>query len=181
MSTDAADLRQIEMAAEDHRHALDRLRDVLAQLNDAIEEAKRTNLPMIRRQVAATKASRHLLAEMVRDHPHLFQRPKTREMHGIRVGYRKGRDRVLWPEEAELVRRVRAVLGPKTARALIEVRERVNRAAVTPDIRAQLDIAVAKGDDQLLVEPLDGEVDKLIGALLGDLVKELETETNPHA
>ena len=50
-----------------------------------------------------------------------------------------------------------------------------------PAVREQLGITRVEGADTLIVEPEDGEVDKLIGALLGALSAEIDNnpETSP--
>jgi len=167
-------LGAIELGAQEHRRNLDNLRNLLAQLEDGIESVKRQYLPSIRRAVGTTRGSRLRLAQMIQDAPDLFVSPKSREAHGLRIGFRKEPDKWLWPNMAELVSRVRERLGTAKAKALIQVQESVPRKGLTTEIREQLDITCVPGQDRMIIEPLDGEVDKIIQAMLGNLAAEID-------
>lgn len=172
---------RIELAAQEHRRDLDNLRNLLAQLNDAIESAKREYLPSIRRGVATTRGSRLRLAEMIADAPELFVKPKSRESHGLRIGYRKDKDAWIWPTMEELVRRVRNRLDASIAEAMIQTTESIQKGGLTPEIRDLLGIPFRSGVDRVTIEQLDGEVDNLIAAMLGDLSAELDADIETEA
>jgi len=174
---DVKTLRSIELKAQEHRRDLDILRDRLAILEDAITNAKREHLPAIRRAVATAKGSRHRLALLIEEHAELFVKPKSREAHGLRIGFRTDRDKWLWPKMPELVARVREILGHDKAKILIHTEESIPRGRLTTELREQLRIPRISGTKRLIIEPLDGEVDKLIDTLLGDLSKEIAVQT----
>jgi len=169
-----ANLRAIELSAQEHRLNVDHLHAMLERLNEDLARTKRDHLPAIRAAVAGTKGSRHRLALLIEEHRNLFAKPKTREAHGLRIGYRKDQDQWHWPTMPALVHKVREVLGPAKAKALIQVEESVPKKGLTKEVRKQLGIPLTAGEDRLIIEQLDGEVDKLVNALLGDLSAELE-------
>ncbi len=168
-------LRTIDLLAEDYRAARTRLADLIAALQDEIEAAKRRRLPEIRATVAQVADARAALEQAVADSPReLWSRPRTRTLHGVRVGWATQKGRLVWDDTADLVQAVRRRL-PDRADELIRTREEPVRTALArldPKTLAQLGVRIEGAGDTIIVRDAIGELDRLIDALLGDTLKE---------
>jgi hypothetical protein len=167
----------IDLQAETYRQAQDRLHQLLAELRAAQDSMQRERTPGIRRAVIEAKRARAELAASVRSAPELFVRPKSRQVHGIEVGFRKQPDAWQWPDDPKLCAQIRKVL-PDQAEVLIEIKESPVRRALkqlNAALVRKLGILIRPGRDEVLCKPVDGEVDKLLALLMGDLKLEEET------
>lgn len=171
-------LPDIELAAEDFRAAYDRLNDLLVRLRTAQEHLVNLNIPAIRAASLRTKEAQKRLSELVETGRELFLQPKTRVMHGIEVGYRKQPDAYQFPPNAVLVAAIESQM-PSISAACIEVEKRALKPPLknlTLEQLQQIGVTVTPGVDAIVIKPLDGDVDKLIKALLGDKLNEENTD-----
>ncbi len=140
-------------------------------LQDEMERVKRRHLPGIREAVGIAAAAHDELRAAIAEHPELFRKPKTRTFHVIRIGYMKQRGQVVIEDEEAVIKRIRAQLPHEQADLIIRVRESVHKPAVydltAADLK-RLGITVTADEDVVVIKPVDGEIDKLINALLAD-------------
>ncbi|MFQ5776343.1 MAG: hypothetical protein ACE5GS_17630 [Kiloniellaceae bacterium] len=106
--------------------------------------------------------------------------PRTRTLHGIRLGLVKGRGQLVWDDEAALVARIKAVYG-YNAGHLLKLTETPIKARLS-DLPAadlkRLGVRVVGTEDQVFIKVADSEIDKRVAALLGDLpLSDRATET----
>lgn len=172
-------LHEIEQLAE--RYADDRsaVADRVTALQASIEQAKREALPAIRQAVRRATESRDRLYAAIEDAPDLFRKPRTRVLSGVKVGFKKAKGKVEMDDEEKVIARIRAQLPAEQAELLIRVRESVHKPAVydlTAGDLKRLGIRIADDCDQVVVQPTDGEVDKLVDALLGSDARDLDEE-----
>lgn len=167
----AATARAIDLAAQTHRHDLDAVRELVGQLQADIDRVKQTYLGQIRAATARARASRQVLADAVVADPAALGGNKTIVLHDIRSGWRKDKDKLAIPSPDGTVAAIKEQL-PAMVTTLIKVSETPVAAAI-----ARLDEAVMskigafwqRGHDRLIVEPVDGDIDRLVAALIGDL------------
>ena len=167
-------IEQLAAAYEWQRRSLYSL---LEQLERKISEAKATALPSIKAQVGETAAARDELVAAIDAARGLFQKPRTRTFHGIKVGLAKVKGAVEIDDEERTIARIRARLTKDQAELLIRVRESVDKNAVRDIEEADLKplgIRVKDDRDVVVVKPQDSEVAKLVDALLGRDDEELE-------
>ena len=127
---------------------------------------------------ADAQAARDHLQSYIEAAPELFTRPKTRIFSGVKVGYQAGKPRVEIPDEAETIRRIREQLPETQAELLIAVTERVDKRAVANLTAADLKrlrIRIEPGAEQVVIRPVDSDVDRIVKALL-DSAARLEKE-----
>ena len=157
--------------------------DALSGLTETVEEVRemqrraiRSNLRRIRSQTAAVSAAKGALEEALEESPELFERPRTREMAGIEVGYRKQPGRFDVPDADATIARIRAK-HPKLAASLINVKESLDKAAmrkVDAGTLAQVGVTIVDVDDEVVIRVAGGDVDKLVAALLDDVKEEVD-------
>lgn len=173
---EAPGMGDLELAAEDYRGAIDRLTQLLTDLQARHQALVREAMPRLRQATIQARAMKDVLANRIQETPRLFEQPKTRILHGIKVGWRKAPDAWSYPPDGALVAAIEAQL-PELAKSLIEVKKIPHKPSIkllSDEALAALAVTVRPGHDELVIDPVDAEVDKLIKGLLGDAAKELE-------
>jgi hypothetical protein len=102
--------------------------------------------------------------------PSLFTEPRTRVLHGIRVGYQKGRGGLDIADEAATIKLIHKHL-PQQVEALVKVTEKpIKKALQNLDVGTlkKLGVNVLNTGDVIVLAATDGDLDKLIQALQGD-------------
>lgn len=169
-----ATMNDIEQSTKDFADRYGALSEIVAELNDAIEAEKRKRLAVIKRRVAAVAEAQSELKAKIEESPELFVKPRTVVMHGVRVGLQKGKGRIDFDDDDQVVRLIRKH-APDMAEVLIITTEKPSR-----DGLSQLDVATLKklgciveeAGDQVVIKPTDSNVDKLVKALLKGATEE---------
>ncbi|MGQ0530114.1 MAG: hypothetical protein ACT4PG_09920 [Panacagrimonas sp.] len=162
-------LGDIESRSKNYRSARDLLGDRVRQLQDQMDAARRAAEPLIRSALQAAKAAEAELVSGIAASPALFKRPKTLVFHGVRVGFLKGKGRVVMADEAKTISLIRKHFDPDQADLLIRVRESVAKAALgeiaTADLK-RIGVEITDAGEQVLVQPVDSELDRMLAVLL---------------
>ncbi|HRQ63918.1 MAG TPA: hypothetical protein PKZ76_03490, partial [Xanthomonadaceae bacterium] len=102
--------------------------------------------------------------------PDLFQQPKTRTLHGIRVGWMKQRGKLEIADTASTVALIEKLLPDQ-----VDVLIKTTKAPVRPALQQlcvrdlkRIGVAVTDDVDTVVIKAADGDLDKLIAALLDD-------------
>lgn len=148
---------------------------------DAIAEAKRRAgrrlLPGLKQRVAAASALRDELRAHVLANPGAWDKPRTRALHGVKVGLRQLPGRLeIDPETAiPLIRKHM----PDRAKALIKTTEKLQATPLKnlqPAMLARIGGRIVELGDETVVQIAKSDVDKLVEALLAELETEAESE-----
>lgn len=109
------------------------------------------------------------LAAAIEEHKDLFVKPRTMTLHGIKLGFQKGKGKTIWPPVEKLLALIKRTFAPATAERLIEKTEQPNKAAIlqlpTQELK-KLGIEVEGTGDFVFVKAVDDEVDKLVAKIL---------------
>lgn len=157
--------------------ALARVNAIATAMDEAIALVKKTELPKLRKWVAAAAEAEAALKAQIEAAPELFQKPKTVTLHGIRVGYMKGKGGIEWDDADRVVAAIQRHL-PDQADALIRWTARPLKDALN-----QLDAAslkkigcrVVDTGEQVVVRPTDGAGVRLAQAMLQGMSAEVAT------
>jgi len=164
------DQKRIEKEAEQYAAARAELADLVGAMRTEQGEVKRRHLPKIRRAVARAKERREALRADVEVSPELFRKRKSQILHGIRVGFRKAKGKLTFPDAGKLVERIKKLL-PEQSDRLIKTEEKPVRAELNRLDAAtlrRLGVEVTADQDLPIVEPTDTEVDRVVKALIED-------------
>lgn len=178
-------LAEIETKTKAFAAARDVLRERVQALKDEIEAAKRRRLRGIRAAVQATAAAHEDLWQLVDGSRELFVKPKSMVIAGIKVGLQKAQDGLDWDDDAAVVALIEKHLGEDQVKVLVKTTKKPIEAALKELDDADLEkvgVRSTKGGDVVLIKPVDGEVGKMIDAMLKDaLVTEAEDEEGDDA
>lgn len=147
------------------------LGELMQALRDEQDAIKRRMLQRLRNAVARLRTEHADLLALIAAHPELFDKPRTRVFHGVRVGWMKERGKLDIADVAMTVKALRKLLGGD-ADVYIKTTEAPIRSALAnlpaKDLQ-RIGVAVTDDTDTPFIKAADGEIEKLIDALLGDI------------
>lgn len=146
------------------------LADIVRALHDQIEAAKRELLPQIKKAVARAKDCESELKAEIEESPELFTKPRSLVIHGIKIGYQKGKGKLDFDDADQVVRLIKKHF-PEQADILVNTTEKPAKDALAQLTVAELKklgITVEETGDVVFVKDTTSDVDKLVKALLKD-------------
>jgi hypothetical protein len=114
------------------------------------------------------------LRQEIEQHPELFEKPRTITLHGIKVGFQKGKGKIVYLDAAKVCELIRTKL-PHEADSLIKVTETpIKEALLNLDIATlkKLGCTVEDTGDQVVIKDAAGEIDKLVQRFLDEAAKD---------
>lgn len=160
-------LTDIEALTRKYADAREELSDLLRAMNEKLEQVKRATLPRCRELVNRTAEREAKLRAAVEDAPDLFQRPRTVIFHGVKVGFQKGKGVLDIPDADRTLEKIKTLL--ENPANFIRITETPDKQALAQlpvaDLR-KLGCTLTETGDQVVIKPVDGEVDKIVNALL---------------
>jgi len=163
-------LREIGELCRAYADAREALEEVAEEIRSEQRAAVRRKMYMLNRRIAEVSAAKDALREAVTSAPALFEKPRTRAIEGVKVGYRKMPGRVEFSEESKVIARIRARLAGREAE-LIRIKERLDLGALKklngPEL-ATIGARIVDVDDEIVIAAAADDLDKLVDALLAD-------------
>ncbi len=164
-------LQKIERSCTKLSGERERLAAKVAVLQKQVDQVKKRHVAGIRRLMARVAAAHLATHELVTAAPELFEDPKSLVISGVKVGFKKSRDRLEIANEEKTIALIRR-LYPENHASFVQVSETAIKAAL-----AQLDDAALKrlkveridGSNESFCRPQDSELDSLLVALLGNV------------
>ena len=170
-----ATLAGIEALTSAYAQRLDALQSVMQELEDEIQFAKRRRLSVLRKRVSDVADIRLRLSAAIAATPSLFEKPRTRILHGIKIGLQKGKGALTWQDDAKVCALIRkyyddeiGVLIKTTEKPIKEGLERLTAAELQ-----RLGVEQTKAGDQVVIKSAAGDIEKLVNALIGDELTEV--------
>jgi len=168
-------LNDIEKRARHLADALASINAIATEMDKAIDLIKRTEVPKLKKLVAAAAAHEVELKDLIAAAPELFVKPKTVTLHGIRCGFQKGKGGIEFDDADATVAAIQKHL-PDMAEQLIRWTGKPLKEALN-----QLDVAslkkigcrVVDTGEQVVVKPVDGAGVKMAQALLQGMTAEV--------
>lgn len=170
MSTETVTIETIEARAKALAASRAELAERLQVLKDELEVAKRRRIQGVKNSLDRMLGDLSELEAAVIVGKALFDKPKTRVLHGIKVGYRKQPGQIQFENETDLLATIHRLYG-EDAHQLINTKESVSKSALA-DLPAKdlkkLGVTLTDDTDVVTIKPADSDLDKLISALIGD-------------
>ncbi|KAF1043227.1 MAG: hypothetical protein GAK35_02319 [Herbaspirillum frisingense] len=167
----------IEAAAKTYAESRTKLSELVTELNDLMTAAKRSKLGAIKRAVARTAEYHQALFNLVEGNPDLFAKPKSKVLHGVKVGYAKQPGAILIANEEDTLKRLKAMFAddPAALALLIKTTEKPIKdglGELPADKLKKLGVTVTNDTNKVVIKPVDSEVDKLVEELIQGAVEE---------
>lgn len=167
-------IAEIDVLAKDYAAK----RAVLAERVDAYEaearEIHRRKSPGIKAALAGAVDAKECLVNAIRLAPGLFVKPRTFTLHGVKLGFQKGKGSVSWGDDADVVAKIEKRM-PEMADALIVVKKKPSADALrqlAAGELARLGVTVVDAGDEVFVKIAGGDVEKLVTKLLKEGAQE---------
>ena len=146
------------------------LRERVDEIRERQMQAGRRLLPGLKQRAAAASAARDELREYIEARPELFERPRTRALHGVKLGRRQLPGKLVIDEAAApgLIKR----FLPDRYKALVKVETKLVKGAIKnlkPAELARIGGQIVELGDETVIAIPKSAVDKLVEALLADL------------
>lgn len=171
-----ANLTDIERIAKKYASSREHLASIVATMNAGIETIKRDNIKRLKKAVADAAEQHDALKSLIEDAPGCFIKPRSVVLHGIKLGFMKGKGKIEWDDADQVVRLIKKCF-PEQADVLIATSEKPVKEALNGLTSAELKrlgISVTAGSDAVFIKPADSAVDKMVDALLKDATAEVE-------
>lgn len=169
-----ATMQEIEAKAKEYADERADLANYVQALEDEKRALVRRYLPGIKRRVAAAKVAREALHVVIKESADLFVKPRSVTVHGIKVGFQKGKGKVVFDDADKVVELIEKHF-PELADTLVKTEKKPLKDAILALDVAQLKkiaCRVTGTGDEVLIKDASGEVDKLVEALLADDTEE---------
>lgn len=169
--TDQTPAEAIEVATKFYADARNELSAEMDRLRDRLKVVQAEHrLPLIALLDQAANA-RTGLQDLLQAHPALFEKPKTKQLHGIKIGFRKLPGAVEFADdEATVIDRIREQLRGK-AKTLVAIKETVRKDALKDLSAAELasiGVSIVDCGEEVVIKAIDTDLDKLIKGLAAD-------------
>lgn len=161
-------MSEIERRTSAYSAARRVLADRMQAIEDEMEKVKRRLLPGIKTAAEAAAKEKAILFRAIEESPELFTRPRTQLFHGVRVGYQKGKGRIVIENSVVTVKLIKKVF-PNEVDILIRCVETPVKSALAQKSATELKrigVTVEETGDQIVIEATDSEIDRLVEALL---------------
>jgi hypothetical protein len=162
------ELKDIEPKAKAYADARAKVTEIVTELNTAIEALKRDSMPGLKRAIARAAEKHDQLKVIIEESPRLFRSPRTVVMHGIKIGYAKGKGGIAFDDADQVIKLIKKHQA-HVADELIKTTETPVKQALAllsvADLK-KLGCTVIDAGDAVVIKPADGAVDKLVDALM---------------
>lgn len=167
-------LGDIELLTKNYSDSYSKLSDKVKELEDELEAVKRKHLRYVKQFADECIEKKSKLSAAVESSPELFKKPKSIVIHGMKVGFQKGKGRITIPDEEKTILLIRKNL-PDKAEVLIKTEEKLIRAALNnltaADIK-KVGLNLIESTNEVLIKSVTSDVDKIVSALLSEDPKE---------
>lgn len=167
-------LTNIAFRAKQYADARAILGERAQALQAQIDKLRRQHLDGIVKAAAATADYRSALFQEIHQHPELFTEPRTVTVHGIKVGFQKGKGRLVWDDEEKVLARIRKLFTDEEAALLIAtVAKPAKEALLLLDAATlkKLGCTVEGTGDEIVIKDTAGEIDRLVQRFLDEAAK----------
>jgi hypothetical protein len=164
----------ISKRAEVYSTARQLLTEKVTAFNDGLAALRKDHIPGVKKAVARAVEAEAALRALIEANPDCFTKPKTQVFSGVKVGYQKGKGTISFEDADSVVARIKKHL-PDQADVLIKLKETPVKDALAQLSAADLKkigVTVSEAGDQVVIKPVDSEVDKMVDALLKDVGEE---------
>lgn len=163
-------LKDIESLTREYADNYQQLAADVETLEAAIRTIKKKALPSIKRAAERAAVAKEKLKAAIEAAPQLFEKPRARLFHGVKVGLQKGKGTIEWGDAD----RVRALIErhmPEKLDMLCKVTYRPLKDAIAQlpaaDIK-RIGCTIVETGDQVIVKVVDSDIEKMVDALFKD-------------
>jgi len=143
-------------------------------LQRQVREIELSSKPKIRRAQTEVLEKTAALKAQIEIAPHLFERPKTMVLHNVKLGWQKGKGGITYGDPEAVVRLIEKHF-PDQFDLLVHVKKCPNKeglAKLDAVALKRLGCEIVAAGEQIVIRPLEGELDKLVRALVDKILED---------
>lgn len=163
-------MQNVEYATKRYASARAELGERLAKLRDEQEASKRRLMQGIKNALGRFTAAHDELKSTLLESQSEFTKPKTRVFENIKVGFMKQPGKISFADPARTIALIEKLM-PQQAELLIDTKKKPIKPALgklpATDLK-KLGVSVGDDTDEPFIKATDGDIDKLIDALIND-------------
>lgn len=168
-------LNEIDSAALAYKESVVLLYKKLSWLDDKIAALQAKHAEEIVSLANACISYRDELESLIKENSDLFEKPRTQEFYGVKVGYRAGAAKLIFEtSEEHSCAQIHKKL-PELKAALIKTTEKPIAAALKNLNEKQqkaIGIYVQEPSDAVVIKPVDSAMEKRVSATISNLMSE---------
>lgn len=171
-----ATMQEIESHSQAYAKARTELTNVVTLLNAEIEAAKRRRMDKLKKAIAAATATGDALLDAVKESADLFVKPKSAILHGIKVGFKKEKGKIVITDDAQTIKLIRKNF-PELEDVLIATTEKPSKEGINTlkaDQLKKIGVTVTSDTDMAFISDPSSDIDKIVNALLKGVEEEAE-------
>jgi hypothetical protein len=159
-----ADMKEIEALAASYRQAHDAFDDALRAFERDVAAVRAEHRATLRRSLTTAANRLEKLETAIGESRHLFQKPRTTVVDGVKLGLQKGKDTLAWDNETVLIKRIETLFPDDIDLYVKTVQTPLKTPLAQLDdvTKRRLGVRVEPGADAVLVKLLDGDIEKMI-------------------
>jgi hypothetical protein len=167
-NTQKPEILSVDVAARKYADARDVLSHHLDDFDTELKALRRRHLSGIKQAAGVAAQRKSELAGAVVDARAAFDDPKTQVLHGIKVGFEKGKGRVTFDDEGSVTARIDQVFRQEADQYLIITRKPSKAALLTLDaaMLKRLGVKIESDGDQVVIRATGTDIDKLVAKIL---------------
>lgn len=173
MTTDDKKI-QIDTDAKNFQSAHSELSDAARELRGKIESLQREFLPRLRLLADKAFNAKATLTTTIESAPNLFIKPRTQRIHGIKLGFRKSKGKIIIADLKKVIAKIREQLPATQAYDLIKIRETVDKNMLSDIVESDLKrigVQVKADVDVVVIDTGDKDLERFMENLIDDAEK----------
>ncbi len=164
-----ATMQEIQIQTEEYAEARKVLEARVKKLQGLKDRLDKRYMPGITRALLVLVQAKDELKNLISGARALFEKPKTQIFAGVKVGFKKGKGKLTWDDDAKLIAKIRKTYGDDKAESLIRVEEYPSKEALEllpADELKKLGVTVQEAGDLPYIKDTESEIEKIIKALM---------------
>lgn len=161
-------LDEIETLAKAYANARQLVSLRVDSYNNEVRALNARRMPGLKSSVAEAADAQAKLVAAIQAHPELFEKPRTMTLHGIKLGFQKGKGTIDWADDDKLALKIQALL-PDQFETLVKISYKPLAGGLKNlDVGTlrKLGCTVEETGDAVFVKASDSGVDKLVARIL---------------
>lgn len=171
------DLNELDKRTKTYHDAEDSLALFIRVMEDEIMEVTRRHMPTIKRRFEKAKEAWEWLRAEIISAPEVFDKPRTRTINGVTVGFKKEKGKVIIIDEEATIRRIEKSFSEDVAETLIKTTKRCIKKALqnlpAADLK-KIGVNVEETGDKVVIALAASDVEKMIAAFRKKYMEDAE-------
>lgn len=177
-------LQEIQKRATSLSESRDRLSTLFLSLQSSLDVVKNGSMPEIKKVARQVAKEHNELVAQITANPHLFEKPRTFVVEGIKFGMQASQGSLEWADDDKVCERIFALAEAGDIPAdqvdlLVTVSKKPVASAIrqlAPDVRRRIGVRLEGEGDQPLIKSVDSTIEKAVTSVINAAIKEAQAE-----